>query len=391
MESLKKEFNLGGEVSPSFLEILNTIVTFYGKERVDVQDTNIIIHYPKLLISNSADIKHIIRDLYIILEITSQDSLYEYTCMRTTFTKDEFEAGYTHSHVLRMKFLYRNSDSTEYSLNLNGIERYKDGLSFCTGRDTPLYLAKQEVQQIPDPSDLNALRFKWISFLTALDTALCWESLDGGPYARIAEIGTENYRLTGSSRGSTAEDDILSDTSETFTYYINNEQHAELPLVTICIIIAKIFIKKLRNNEIPEDIINNKIRIITTTDDGDYMKLNLDIEKDYLEYFIISTLKEIGFKNLLPFILYKNQSELLQSYINYNTCCRSIQIGPMDMLSFKGENKQLKILGNGELQVGPIIEDNITLEIFKGFTIPELLIKELQIRINALFTYEYRS
>lgn len=390
MEYLKKEFNLGGEVSPPFLETLNTIVAFYGKERVDVQGNNIIIHYPKLIISNSANIKHVIRDLYVTLEISRRGGLCSYTCIRTTFTRDEFIYGYTHSHVPRTTFLYSYRGSEKYTLNLNEIEYYKQGLHFCTGKDTPLALAKEAVMYSIDISDSSALKFKWISFLTALDTALCWESLNGGPFAKIEHIGVSNYTHRLDSERS-IEDVILSNNSQiNFVYDINNGQAAKLPIVTICIIIAKIFIRKLRNNEISENIINNKIRITTITQDGDYMKLNLDIEEDYLKYFIISTLKELDFKILLPFILYKNQNELLRSYIDYNTHYNSIQVDPTTMLSFKGENKQLKILGNGELPVGQSIEDNVTLEIFKGFTIPELLIKELQTHINALFTYEYR-
>lgn len=390
MEYLKREFNLGGEVSPPFLEILNTVVTFYGKERVDVQDNSIIIHYPKLVISNNANMKHIIRDLYITLRLTNQSSLYNYTCIRTTFTRDEFMYGYTHSHIPRTIFLYSYRGLQKHILNLDEIKSYKRGLSFCTGKDTPLALAEEAVVRSPDLSDLNALKFKWISFLTALDTALCWESLNGGPYAKIQYIGVSNYTHRINSERN-IEDTILSNNSTNdFVYCTNNGQPTELPIVPICIIIAKIFIRKLRNNEISEDIINNKIRITTTTQDGDYMRLNLDIEEEYLKYFIINTLEELDFKILLPFILYKNLSKLLQSYVNYNTYYNSIHVDSIPMLSFKGEDKQLKILGNGELSVGPVGEDNITLEIFKGFTIPKLLIKELQTQINALFTYEYR-
>ncbi len=383
MESLKKEFNLGGEVSPSFLEILKTIVEFYGKDRVDVQRddkylSTVIIHYPKILISNSAGLKHIIRDFYVKLILSNDGFLEDMVMLKTTFTYDELAYGYTHSHIPKRKFLKMAADDASgvgYILSPTTFSEYKKGLGFCMGKNTPLVLTYKSVEF---PDDPEKIRYTWMSFLLALDAALHWESDDGGPYARIKNIGSEV------------------NISTSYTPHINMinspKNDATLELINLLIpILAKSFLHKLKINEIPNDIIRNKINISVYNDYDNYFRIMLHIDPEFLKYFILKSLVELDLNYLIPFILYKNSYNLSTIYKTYAYEVNPIKTEATKLLTFKNNSIFLKVIGVEEIMSDSYVTDDIIQTIFKGLDISSHFINTLQLYINANFNYAYKS
>lgn len=147
--------------------------------------TYITTHFPVIEITNSKDEKHIIRDLFVRFSITSINAGGTYKCKldvegaRTTFTGKEMISIYSHSH------LHTGTD-TGFS-------------SFCLGySDFKTFIETLMM----DPSEDN-----WFIVFCSLKAYVSWESLEGGPYAKIHNI----------SRASVGE-----------TYFSNSELQDEL-------------------------------------------------------------------------------------------------------------------------------------------------------------------
>ena len=68
---------------------------FFGEERVDLQDTNIIVHFPKVTVTNeynrSVDITH----LWVKVPLNSNGTIANIFCMvRSEYTYQQFVSGY---------------------------------------------------------------------------------------------------------------------------------------------------------------------------------------------------------------------------------------------------------------------------------------------------------
>lgn len=79
------------------LEIFND---FYSEENVDFQDNKLIIHFPKLTVTNeynkSIDITH----LYVKLDFDTEYLLLgSFEIIRSEYTQGQYNSGYCHSHV----------------------------------------------------------------------------------------------------------------------------------------------------------------------------------------------------------------------------------------------------------------------------------------------------
>lgn len=139
---------------------------------------DIIIHYPDIQISNGT-ITHNIRDLFVHTQISFNDNL-ELICkppggFRTTYSYVEWFQGYDHSH-LRTKDAARNKPDTFFQ-----------GSFFCLGANTDLENILNNVF-LSHEYVFNTDVFE--GFLYAIDDAVEWESLEGGPYIRISTLSS---------------------------------------------------------------------------------------------------------------------------------------------------------------------------------------------------------
>lgn len=167
---------------------LNAIVEYFGEKRVyiDKRLFNVIIHFPEKEVRNSNGAYHKIYDVYVKLQYRyssdnrSSDNLGRYIIgtpnqnlnfklyvdsgTRTTFSEEEYLSNYMFSH----------------------FSRGRDGFqSCCLGSGTTL--SKLE------GNELKSIEHVY-GFCSALDRYLEWESLEGGPYIKISEVRSANFR-----------------------------------------------------------------------------------------------------------------------------------------------------------------------------------------------------
>ena len=145
---------------------------YFGENRVDIIETTntetyVYIWFPKETISNSKGQKHTIYDLYIKINFVNS-RFVDMRTIRTSFTLAELHSGYSHSH----------SPSRPYVHTGASICTYTGERSCCLGTG-PLG------QLMCDYIDSNIL----MSLCIYIEKWVRWESLEGGPYIRMEQIG----------------------------------------------------------------------------------------------------------------------------------------------------------------------------------------------------------
>lgn len=130
----------------------------YGEDRLFFEAPNIVtIHFPRILIENENGQKHPIFDMYIRIKLLPNSIDFE--GLRTTFTYQEFQINYTHSHLPSHSiFVYKN---------------------FCRGS-----VMTQLINNWVSKKNKKSL----LLFFMTLDTFLSGESLAGGPHIKIAQV-----------------------------------------------------------------------------------------------------------------------------------------------------------------------------------------------------------
>lgn len=152
----------------------------YGEDRVDIvkiteSEFQIIVLFPEIRINNSRRNTHIIKDLYVKIDINmvlgarvgdrvSNISLYG---RRGMLSDEEYRSNYGHSHF-----------------SGNGIERWSD---FCLG--------SSDFSMIVHTMKFSLTEEDWMLLFLSLENYVSWESLEGGPYRKIAEISLRQQTL----------------------------------------------------------------------------------------------------------------------------------------------------------------------------------------------------
>ena len=133
----------------------------------------IYVWWPTVTITNENNRSVTIKDLYAKIQIAKDGTIpFEYssfTLLRATYSYIHFKAGYVHSHVPHM---YKSEAE---------LKRWRD---FCLGRSS----FRNTILDLHNNSD-DAM---WMLFCQELSLCVTIESLQGGPYYRMEEIGTGN-------------------------------------------------------------------------------------------------------------------------------------------------------------------------------------------------------
>ena len=144
----------------------------YPEDRVDTEITkfdgfnevNVTIYYPELKISNSVELEHTLRDVYVRYKFLQYDTdwrLYAIGLTRTSYEIKEIRKGYIFSHT------YLSYDPIQWSCE------------FCygyTSLDTFIATCKR--------SESNFIDY-FSKLLLAFEEYLQWESLEGKPFISI--------------------------------------------------------------------------------------------------------------------------------------------------------------------------------------------------------------
>lgn len=145
-----------------FSDVVDVFTDFYGEDRIDTREYTIIVHFPKVTVTNedneSTDITH----LFAKVEVEENGSYKgSFLMIRSEFSENQAYTGYIHSHL--PSFAY--PDQWE---------------SPCLGRG-PI---RNTLATLSD----NPSEDMWKMFCLELDKYVQTESLAGGPYKYIRDI-----------------------------------------------------------------------------------------------------------------------------------------------------------------------------------------------------------
>lgn len=184
-----------GQIVPSTpLSIIKEIfIDYYGKDRISIAESmgiiKVYIHFPQITISNSLNLQHLIKDLYVGISFgKSTGKLNTFAYGRTTFSTLEYELGYVHSHV--------SSSPVSYIIDFSPEKLLFSDVQFsdvCLGSGpiaTTINLLKNMVDWENKDITYKSSLYKVLLSTLAVETDrnVRWESLEGGPYKRIEHI-----------------------------------------------------------------------------------------------------------------------------------------------------------------------------------------------------------
>lgn len=159
LESILKQKQLSlNRDSPYMNVFYEKAKHFYGEDKVFKRNSNVGIYYPEILIKNSANKKHLIKDLWVIFDYN-----FDFYVTRTQYTFEEWKVDYLHSHV--------NGISHNFNSTCKGSG------DFGTFFNEIKYKANYK-QEIID-SDIEG-------FLYLFNNYIHWESLSGVPYRKMS-------------------------------------------------------------------------------------------------------------------------------------------------------------------------------------------------------------
>lgn len=150
-------------------EVVDIFNDFFGEENVDLQksdleELSIIVHFPKITVTNEQDKSIDITHLWVKIPISNNGTLKQrFTMLRSEYTLEQFLSGYSHSHIPPIsRHDYRN-----WRTPCLGIGPIRS--TICT--------------LIRDFSEDT-----WKLFCLELLKYVTTESLAGGPYIRLERV-----------------------------------------------------------------------------------------------------------------------------------------------------------------------------------------------------------
>lgn len=152
--------------------IHNIFNEFFGEENVDLQGQTILIHFPKVKVTNEHDRSVDITHLWVKVELSLDGTINGYfQMMRSELTFEQFISGYSHSHI--------------HSVDANNFNSWSDP---CLGsgpiKNTIISLATQFSEEM------------WSLFCLELSKYVTVESLVGVPYVYLERIGVRDNMST---------------------------------------------------------------------------------------------------------------------------------------------------------------------------------------------------
>lgn len=161
----------------TFVKYLDTLVNaIFHKEQYDITSEerwiDLVIYYPEIIITNSHELSHVMKDIYIKFSFYTENNLRKLINIdiaRTTYFDYEYQNNYVFSHV-----------------DFNSLTKYSSNLCF----------GQTDLSQIV--SNLKKGNFsKLQQVLLSFKDYLSWESIEGTPYKYISELHnkTDKYAV----------------------------------------------------------------------------------------------------------------------------------------------------------------------------------------------------
>lgn len=336
------------EIPEKIKEIYDVFIDFFGEKYIEHQnyndDNRIVVHFPQVTVTNENNQKTIVYDLFALVYIYNSGHFKRLLFTRSTYTEEQFNANYLHSHVSPP----HNKIDLEY------------GSHACTGTG-PINHTIDTIRNSTDPS-------MWLLFCRELQQYVQVESLAGGPYVRISKIGNAG--------------NLLHPIMDSFI----NTRHLDIP---------SIYQKFLNEIFIPYFLYTTDLNIIFNCGYHTLGYTNrewLELVTDKLKAFINKLIKDdsIAISHIcvkkdtsgMYALVYKESPLQLWTRLYYNNGsyyndkqqCTAPLVAFLDtsVINFKGTDYKLKILKTSEKE----IEDNIyILPILASYIANQILYK----------------
>jgi hypothetical protein len=171
--SLKNDYN-------RLIEIVRAAEEIYGEDKVDLKLDNkeiisLIVHYPEIDVEDEHGNKETIFNSYICYPF-KLDVINEVLRLRNSIkmfsshgTFEQAGAGYIHSHA-----------------GTKNLEYFFSRRDLCLGA-TDLRCLVDELKDTSSLNEVEVVTFEALFY--QVDELLVWESEDGGPYIKLAELG----------------------------------------------------------------------------------------------------------------------------------------------------------------------------------------------------------
>ena len=150
-------------------QLYNIAAEVFGEQNVDVIDISygfqLNIRFPEVIITNSKDLKHEIKDLFVGIQVTNVNifgvSKGNVTLVgrRGKVSYKEWCSHYSHSHL---------------------SSSYNQWQNFCLGNS--------DIAMLINELKLSFDKDMWYMLFYALPNYVNWESLEGGPYKKIENL-----------------------------------------------------------------------------------------------------------------------------------------------------------------------------------------------------------
>lgn len=326
-----------GSFESLFTTLIEEVKLYYGEEFVDINlnsnQLSIIIHFPAFMISNGIQSRPIY-DLYAYLTFTHEDVAYEYA--RTTFSEVELSAGYLHSHAHRMPIIIPWGDSTQ-------IQKFKARISsyVCLGYSTPLASTLDAIKtNILSGVPIDA--FLSIQLVQAIDTAVRWESLEGGPYIGFGNLPT--YSKSNFDTYNKASKPVVKN-GAAFLQLAPGAPPTLAPTFAINLNELSLLLAQTIIPYIPKHKINYATKP-TPFRENLIMDVIVDCTEEEMTLWCVKAIKELKIPQLL-FYLFVNSAGFYMPPTNNPLFIKNwyLNLNEQDipLLSFKGETKYLRV------------------------------------------------
>ena len=331
---------IGDSSESLFSNLINEFESYYGKDNVDIEvspyDVTIIVYFSSIVIRNISQ-SRILYDLYARLFISK--SSYDCSYARTTFSEKELARGYVHSHCT-MQPSIRPSMSLREAKRLITIAPWR---SVCLGNSTAFEVALSETRD-SIRMDTPISPFLAIGLAQALDTAVRWESLDGGPFLKLATVGDgsiegsspigispfiRNYKLMVRNPAKLVSTDDLTNRA--------------IDITTLGFLLADTILPWIPTYFIGYNITKkgNKER---------FSSYYINCSKTQLNQWILQAIHQLNLTELLPYILVTNQQRYPKFDISNETILdfyQNLNDANILLFNFQNKPKYLKVYNEG--------------------------------------------
>lgn len=175
--------------------IYDVFKEYYGEDKTDLQkdgsNYSIIIHWPEVTVTNEYDESIIIWHLFAKITVNSSGKLLNQPRFnRSEYNEMQWNSDYAHSHLPGIN----KGSITEWRMSCLGEGPINNTIAKLESSSWTEYQGNRDIRHNYERQSLYLDMQVWQLFCWELDKYVHVESLEGGPYRRLKNVGVSNNR-----------------------------------------------------------------------------------------------------------------------------------------------------------------------------------------------------